>query len=173
KLAQLKRSYDVDRTAACTASGLCLEPGGTLTLFNAGDSGVYRMRGGLVVKLTRDHTLANRLRDNGAPPELVAEAQQTDAHVITRAFGMDDAPPDILDLKRSKYVAGDVFVVCTDGLSDVLGDEEMVSVLSEHADKPAQSLVERALAKGTTDNVTAIVARVVDDKGEAWQTKRS
>jgi protein phosphatase len=112
-------------------------------VFNVGDSRVYRFAGGLLTQLTVDHTA----------PESVTRRRG----VITRALGTRPAPD--ADLWVMSPVPGERFVVCSDGLSLELSDEEIAAVLRSEPDAQtaADLLVHRAVLAGGRDNVTAVV----------------
>ena len=122
----------------------------------AGDSRIYRLREGVLEQLTRDHSLVQDLVDRG---ELTAE--QAEAHpranVITRAIGAGD--PDLpLDKRSGGVQAGDRFLLCSDGLSKALPEAEIANLLgSPDGISPSEILVNAALARQATDNVTALV----------------
>ncbi len=118
----------------------------------AGDSRLYRLRGGAIKQLTRDHTVAN-------DPEAVAGE---DAHVITRAVGSSD----VLELDRECFDVQDKdrYLLCSDGLYADLTPEEIVQLLGSSDCATAVSrLIELALKRGGGDNMTAVVIEVFAD----------
>ena len=122
----------------------------------AGDSRIYRLRGGDLEQLTEDHSLARELVQSGdiTPEEALRHPQR---HIITRAVG---APAHEFALASRKLgtVPGDVYLLCSDGLCKVLTDPEIAAILVRAEEKsPADALVQAALANHATDNVTAIV----------------
>lgn len=124
-----------------------------------GDSRAYRLRGGLLELLTADHTIAwlGILHSWFAPDSPEARAAR---YNLTRYAGHPDAPePDLLNVTLHP---GDVYLICTDGISDQLSYERLARVLGSHADPAAatHTLLEDALAEGGADNATAIVIRV-------------
>ena len=124
---------------------------------HVGDSRVYRLRDGELEQLTEDHSLYNELRLSGAP-NLPPRSEFAMGNVITRALGRpDNGEPDVLvaDVRE-----GDVFLLCTDGLSEVLTPEIMAAVLdSLSPDAAAKVLVNQAFREGSRDNITALVVR--------------
>jgi serine/threonine protein phosphatase Stp1 len=120
----------------------------------AGDSRAYRLRGGAFTRLTRDHSLVQELVDSGA---LAAEAMEghPQANVVTRALGAGEE----VELDKVLEVAepGDVYLLCSDGLTKALSDEEIHATVA--AASAAQDLVNQALRAGARDNVTAVVVR--------------
>ena len=132
----------------------------------AGDSRLYLFRDSQLTQLTRDHSLVERLKANG-----MITAEEAKHHparnAITRAVGAGAS----LDLERVSLDAndGDVFLLCSDGLTNELEDEDIASVLAAAA-APAQAtdeLVNRALAHGGHDNVAVVVIRGEEEKEKA------
>ncbi|NBC34055.1 MAG: hypothetical protein GVY13_15375 [Alphaproteobacteria bacterium] len=132
--------------------------GNQATTLWAGDSRLYRMRGGHLTQLTRDHSLVQDLVDAG---ELTSEQAEhhPQSNIITRAVGAGD---DLEIERRTDRVApGDILLLCSDGLGRVVPPEDIVATLSETpVEAAAGALIDKALAFRTTDNVTAIVVRI-------------
>lgn len=132
---------------------------GRMALAHVGDSRGYRIRGGAIEQLTRDHSLVNDYKQ--AMPELSeAEAEELPKNVITRALGMQ--PQVIVDVQADGARAGDLFLLCSDGLSGMLDDNEILSVVeeAESLELASQALVTRANENGGEDNVTVVLVRV-------------
>ena len=123
----------------------------------AGDSRVYRVRHGAIEQITRDHSEAQELIDRGVlTPE---EARKwAGRNVITRALGAHD---DIeLELRHGEMEAGDVFVLCSDGLTAHVEDGEIPFLVSRtKAGTACDGLVRLTLERGAQDNVTVVVVR--------------
>lgn len=126
----------------------------------AGDSRLYLHRQGQLRQLTRDHSQVEELKSLGVITE--EEARHHPAqHMITRAVGATD----VLDLEEDaiEVVDGDVFLLCSDGLSNEVSDAQILEVLStvacEHA---CAALIELAIAHGGRDNITAVVVQAQD-----------
>ena len=126
----------------------------------AGDSRVYLAREGKLRQLTRDHSQVEALKSLGVITD--EEARRHPAqHMITRAVGATDLLE--LDDDAVEVADGDVFLLCSDGLSNELSNEEILTVLTTTAGVNASGeLVELALAHGGRDNITAVVARAED-----------
>jgi serine/threonine protein phosphatase PrpC len=139
-----------------TLTALLVERGRAV-VGHVGDSRLYRLRDGLLVKLTRDHSLYDELCAEGfqgLPPK----ESSPYANVITRALGMNgQARPDF---EEHVVRPGDVYLLCTDGL-DVIPDDHLATLLDASSPfEAATSLVACALERGARDNVTAVVVRV-------------
>ncbi|HET9069604.1 MAG TPA: protein phosphatase 2C domain-containing protein [Amaricoccus sp.] len=158
--AEVRRRAERDRLGeiGATAVALLVEDG-TAILAWAGDSRAYRLRRGALERLTRDHSLVQELIDRGeiSPDEAERHPQR---HVVTRAVGAGElALPDFIDLVLEE---GDLFLLCSDGLTRCVPDAGIAKRLLAAAD-PAQAcrtLVEAALAGGAPDNVSAIVVAI-------------
>lgn len=121
----------------------------------AGDSRTYRVRNGELSQISRDHTEVQDLVDAGqlTPDEA---KRWPGRNIITRAIGVTELPD--LDLVQGVVENGDVFVLCSDGLTGHVADSEIRAAVCEHAPQAAcDHLVELTLARGASDNVTVIV----------------
>lgn len=145
------------------ALALVGEPGAeTLAVANVGDSRLYLLRQGELVQVTADHSLVAELVAEGQIDALEAETHPQ-RHVLTRALGVD---PDVaVDLLTMGLNHGDRYLLCSDGLSREVGDDQLASVLRRLADpaEAARELVREAKAGGGSDNITVVVVDVVDD----------
>jgi serine/threonine protein phosphatase PrpC len=138
---------------------------GTIAFGHVGDSRAYRVRDGQLDQLTDDHSLVGELMRSGklSPEEAESHPQRS---VITRALGTE---PDIdVDTFTVEAEEDDLFLLCSDGLTDMVSDREILSVLqgSEELQTAARALVEAANAVGGEDNITVVVFRI-DDADEA------
>jgi serine/threonine protein phosphatase PrpC len=131
----------------CVAARFCREEG-RLYIAHIGDSRAYRLRDGKLEQLTTDHTMA----------ELGMVGPR--ASHLSRALGSDPCPK--IDVLLAQPVAGDVYVLCSDGLTKMISVEQLAEVLrgSSSARKATAALVKLANAQGGQDNITAIVVRV-------------
>lgn len=137
-----------------TVAGLVISGEATF-VFWVGDSRVYRLRNEQLTQLTTDHSIVQELRDAGVLPE---HQIRTDPrrNIITRAVGiqmdarLDVAPIDVLQ--------DDLFLICSDGLTDLVDDANLAGLLNrELIERSAEDLVRMALAQGGTDNISIIV----------------
>lgn len=142
-----------------TTMTLAYSIGFDLFLAHAGDSRAYLCRGGSLRQLTRDHTRVQMMVDAG---ELTREEAATHRlrNVLTNVLG-GGVPLTDVDVHRVLLAAGDTVLLCSDGLYDVVKEEEISSTLSGAASASAacRSLVDLALERGAPDNVTAVVSR--------------
>ena len=126
---------------------------------HAGDSRVYLMRDGKLRQLTRDHTLAQSLADAGKIPADSVSAHSA-RHVLVNFAGgpRRGIEPDVATIDLED---GDRLLLCTDGLTGMVTDSEIATVLNAHEDPriAAHALIARALSQGGRDNVTALIAR--------------
>ena len=140
-----------------------------LVLAHVGDSRIYRVRKGEITQMTRDHSLMNHLIDKG---ELRPEdaANFANKNVILRAIGLkDEVEVDIKEVPREK---GDIYMMCSDGLSDLVSDSMICKTIAEaHTlDDACSSLIGLALKAGGKDNVT-VVCVSVEEEDAAQQPK--
>lgn len=128
------------------------------TLGHVGDSRIYRLRDGQLEQLTRDHSLYEEVRKAGM--HTGSKKEFAYPNVITRALGLgDQAEPDVLTVAVQP---GDVFLLCSDGLTEPLDDENLCeSLIGTTPSEAAQKLVEEAFAAGSKDNITAVVLQVI------------
>ncbi|TXI15509.1 MAG: Stp1/IreP family PP2C-type Ser/Thr phosphatase [Roseateles sp.] len=129
-----------------------------LLLGHVGDSRGYRLRDGQLTQITRDHSLLQEQIDAGL---LTAEeaALSSNKNLVTRAVGVEDAV--LMELHLHEVQPGDLFLLCSDGLSDMLDDNRLAQLLNAHATLPeaAQALVDAANNNGGRDNIALVLAR--------------
>jgi protein phosphatase len=129
---------------------------------HVGDSRCYRVRNGEITQLTRDHSLLNDYLL--VMPDLTPEQRdELPKNVITRALGMQDSV--VVDLVPEQPVAGDVYILCSDGLSGMITDADILTAVVAHPGNPeaaATDLVARANANGGEDNVTVVAIAIAD-----------
>jgi protein phosphatase len=130
-----------------------------LFVANLGDSRAYLLRGSELRQLTRDHTLAQAMIDAGVATES-DETVNKMRRVLTAAVG-STAPPTDPDVQRLKLQHGDQLLLATDGLTDYVDAETIASILRDaaSADEVCRALIDKALASGSKDNITVLVAR--------------
>jgi PPM family protein phosphatase len=124
---------------------------------HVGDSRAYHCRGGQALQVTIDHTLAEDLRRSGANPDHLTKFRS----VLTKAFGGDstEVVPDVHQLQLHD---GDGILLCSDGLSNIVTDQEIARLVFDRLDPQVScnELIELALSRGAPDNVTTVLVRV-------------
>ena len=141
---------------------------------HVGDSRCYRVRDAQIALLTRDHSLINDYLL--AMPELTDEQKsELPKNVITRALGMQDNV--VVDLQHDDPSEGDVYVLCSDGLSGMVNDEDINLIVAGSGDirEACRRLIQRANERGGEDNITAVLIKieeVEDEKAGVVPTER-
>ncbi len=134
-----------------------------LFVAHVGDSRAYRLRDGILEQITRDHSQVQEQVDAGLiTPQQARHAPNR--NLVTRALGVDTA----LDVELNQFTtrAGDLYLLCSDGLSDMLDDAQIALVLQTEAslDQLADNLIARANDAGGVDNVSVVLCRVVSSE---------
>jgi protein phosphatase len=137
----------------------CLFTDHEVMLAHVGDSRGYRVRDGIIEQLTEDHSLFSDYVKLGRL-DATSSADFPHKNVIVRALGMK--PSTRIDLRREPLRLGDVYVLCSDGLSGMIGDQEIRQIVAEESnlDAAASRLVAAANAAGGVDNITVALARL-------------
>jgi PPM family protein phosphatase len=152
-----------------TLTVVALADGGGYAIANVGDSRTYLLRDGALARLTRDDSVVQELIDGGALTE--AESRRHPQRSVVLA-ALDGAPRALAAVATQPARAGDRLLLCSDGLSDVLPDDALRATLAGVRDARAcaERLVDEALAAGARDNVTVVVADVVEqpDAPSLW-----
>ncbi len=132
---------------------------------HVGDSRAYVLRGGELKRLTKDHSLVEELRRQGRLTEEQAE-EHPQRSIITRALGPE--PKVNVDTMTYPAKAGDVFLLCSDGLTTMVSDDEIKKILGETRSlrQGVARLVDAANARGGRDNITAVAFRLSDEGTE-------
>jgi PPM family protein phosphatase len=139
--------------------------GGTVAICHIGDSRAYLLREGDFRQITRDHTLVQSLVDDGrlSPAQAATHPQRS---LVMRALQSGtEAEPDLSIIKAE---AGDRYMLCSDGLSDVVTEATLREALLRYPDRgqAVEQLIDLAIRGGGPDNITCIVADVVDEEPE-------
>lgn len=133
--------------------------GSRLLVGHVGDSRTYRWRGGRLTQITRDHSLLQEQIDAGLlTPEQAAKS--THKNLVTRAVGVEDVV--LLETHAHGVMPGDIYLLCSDGLSDMLSDDEISQVLHAHHTiaETGDALVSAANSAGGRDNIAVILVTV-------------
>ncbi len=149
-----QRGFPEGRGMGTTVVGLWRVPGtNRLVIFHAGDSRLYRLRAGELRQITRDHSLYQAWLDAGG------HGQAPHRNIIIRALGT--TADVVADTEIRLMEPGDMLLICSDGLTGMMEDQEIADVLSRGGELPAlcKQLVDRANEKGGKDNVTVVLAR--------------
>ncbi len=137
---------------------------GKYYIVHVGDSRAYLLRDGVLHQVTRDHSLVWQLYESGVlkKDELSSHPQK---NLITRSIGPH--PQVEIDLEEGEAHEGDIYLLCSDGLTDMVTDENICRILSRPELTPKQlgeALVEAANIRGGADNITVVVVRI--DSGD-------
>lgn len=147
---------------------LALLSGDHLIHAHVGDSRLYRLRGSQLQQLTSDHSMAQEMIDQGVFESMEeALGAGVPPSVLTRGLGIEDKVS--VDIGEVAVRSGDVFLLCSDGLSGMVSDEAMVTAINSAGndlDQAADRLVELALGNGGVDNISLILMRQGDNKLE-------
>ncbi|TRC93290.1 serine/threonine-protein phosphatase [Mesorhizobium sp. WSM4303] len=157
EIRRIARSRGV--TIGSTVAALLAMDGRFACLWS-GDSRVYLVRDAAISQISRDHTEVQELLDSGAIS--AAEAQNWPRrNVITRAIGVND---DIaIDFQQGETLAGDIFILSTDGLTAHVSDAEIAAAALSAAPQAAcEKLLAMVLERGGTDNVTIVLVKITD-----------
>jgi protein phosphatase len=123
----------------------------------SGDSRIYRVQAGEIRQLSVDHTEVQELVTEGklTPEEAKSWPRK---NVITRAIGTYDRPE--LEMKNGTLAPGDIFLICSDGLTNHVEDHELLAIAIAHPPQAAcDRLIDLTLSRGATDNVTVVMTR--------------
>ena len=128
---------------------------------NAGDSRIYLVRNGRIERLSRDHTIVSEQVERGVMTPEEAEISPL-KHVLTRNLGSSvDVEPDVFEIEPNN---NDRFILCTDGLTDLVNDREILEMTEQENDPEilCRQFVEKALQRGGHDNTTVVSLNVTD-----------
>ncbi|MCP4409614.1 MAG: Stp1/IreP family PP2C-type Ser/Thr phosphatase [Gammaproteobacteria bacterium] len=130
-----------------------------ITVAHIGDSRMYRFRNDQLEQITVDHTLLQELVDRGfySPEEAKASLNK---NLVTRALGIEHSVA--IDVQELPIIPGDIYLLCSDGLNDMVDDDDITSILrlyEDNLDKKADHLINQANTKGGRDNISVLLAR--------------
>ena len=157
-----RSNTDPNTSGMGTTMTVALAEDGHVSFGHVGDSRAYLIRDGRMEQLTEDHSLVNELMKSGklSPEEAETHPQRS---VITRAIGTD---PDVdVDTFSVPAQTGDLFLLCSDGLTDMVGEDTILGVVERHRDdidKALRTLVKEANRGGGEDNITVVAFEISD-----------
>ncbi len=132
---------------------------GRLTVAHVGDSRAYLLRAGTLRRLTADHSIGQQMLDGGRLTE--AQVHRLPARgILTRALGVETDPP-VAELMSTDWHAGDLLLLCSDGLTDTVDDRQLAAMLTRGPRglaECARDLIAAALGAGCTDNLSVLLA---------------
>jgi len=133
-----------------------------ISIAHVGDSRLYRQRGSAIAQVTMDHSLLQELVDRGfySPEEAQRAANK---NYVTRALGVE--PQVEVEVQEHPVDKGDVYILCSDGLSDMVEDEDIrltISTFGANLDTVAKQLIQLANENGGRDNVSVVLAQAVE-----------
>jgi serine/threonine protein phosphatase PrpC len=154
-MAERNSELNLSKYMGTTVVGFVLDDNNHVFWFHVGDSRVYRLRKGRLSRLTVDHSLYAEWERAGSPGESPAK------HLVTRVLGNN--PEVEADINWSDRRAGDMYLLCSDGLNDMVSDKDIEEILK--SDKSihytAEMLVSAALSAGGRDNVSVILCKII------------
>lgn len=136
----------------------------------AGDSRGYLLRQGRFEQITRDHSRMQELIDSGSLSRAEAKSYSR-SNVITRAVGVTDRLA--LDMQQGPVEAGDVFLLCSDGLTGMMDDREIARLMQVPSlEEAAEAMIETTLERGAKDNVTVVLVRASPNPDHTLDQRR-
>jgi protein phosphatase len=141
-----------------TAMVICTD--GTYRMGHIGDSRAYLVRDGQLAQLSKDHTWVQREVDEGRLTPSAARKHPY-SHILTRALGAD--PSDAPDLQAGQLEAGDVLLLCSDGLTGMVPDSHLQRILLSEgtAEERIEEMIVLANKRGGRDNITAVIVELL------------
>ena len=153
-----KSKEDSSMSGMGTTVVLCAWDNDNAYIANVGDSRGYKICGSNITQITKDHSLVQKLLDNGdiSPEEA---SVRKDKNVLYRAVGCDEIPePDFYELS---FQTGDVVLLCSDGLTNCVSNNEILKIVNENQDmqSAADKLIQIANKNGGYDNITVLIIK--------------
>ncbi|MGE0067777.1 MAG: Stp1/IreP family PP2C-type Ser/Thr phosphatase [Solirubrobacterales bacterium] len=158
---QAQRDPELAGMGTTTTAAIVDPEAETVAIGHVGDSRAYRLRDGKFERLTRDHSLVEEMRRKGQLTEAQAE-EHPQRSIITRALGPE--PEVEVDLQTVPALPGDVFLICSDGLTTMLDDAKIAHLLGRATtmESAVRTLVDEANRAGGRDNISVITFRLED-----------
>ncbi|MBN2419749.1 MAG: serine/threonine-protein phosphatase [Deltaproteobacteria bacterium] len=152
-----ERNYEMNlsKYMGTTIAGFVISEKNHIVWFHVGDSRAYRLRDGKLSCLTVDHSLYAEWEKAGSPGAAPGR------HLVTRVLGNN--PEVEADIKWGEKKKGDIYLLCSDGLNDMLTDKDIEKILKRNRNitRMAEKLVDEALAAGGKDNVSVILCKIL------------
>lgn len=147
-----------------TLTALVVCSDGTYRLGHVGDSRMYLWRGGELRQVTRDHTWVQREVDEGRLTPSAARKHPY-SHILTRALGAD--PSDAPDLQAGQLEAGDLLLLCSDGLTGMVTDRNLERIMQSpvSSEERIEEMIVLANKRGGRDNITAVIVEILPAEG--------
>jgi serine/threonine protein phosphatase PrpC len=168
---QMSLDHEQLRGMGTTVVALVLDPEGRAWVAHVGDSRIYRLNDSGIEQLTQDHSVVGEMVRRGliSPEEASVHPHRNE---ILRSVGIDSNVE--IDVAQVEVTAGDCFILCSDGLSGTVTDDEIASLINlEPLAKAAQSLIDLANERGGPDNITAqLVSLTAKSKSESVPTEQ-
>jgi protein phosphatase len=157
----ISSTYQQHHGMGSTMVAIHLRETGEIHIGHVGDSRAYRIRDGEILQLTRDHSLINDALEM-KPDLLPDEIARLPKNIITRALGMKDAVK--VDIRSERAEPGDVYMLCSDGLTGMVPDQQILEVvgLTDDPQEACELLIAEANDAGGTDNISALIIRIED-----------
>jgi len=157
----IAQSTDVrHRNMSTTIAGIYIRERDNI-VFNVGDTKVYRFRNSYLYQLSVDHTFSQESIDLGLVRS-ADEIDERDRHKITRCVGDANRCQPNISVGENRVYKGDIYLICSDGLSDVVGNDEIENILSEQTDisSRCEKLLAASIKNGSRDNISIILLEV-------------
>jgi protein phosphatase len=157
----ISSTYQQHHGMGSTMVAIHLRDTGEIHVGHVGDSRAYRIRDGEILQLTRDHSLINDALEM-KPDLLPEEIARLPKNIITRALGMKDAVK--VDIRSERAEPGDVYMLCSDGLTGMVPDHQILEVvgLTDDPLEACELLIAEANDAGGTDNISALIIRITE-----------
>ena len=146
-----------------TTLDVCLIYNNKVFIGHVGDSRVYRIRKNIIRKLTNDHSYVQKLVKDGKITKEEADIHPK-KNMLVKAIGCNSlVEPDVM---CKGFLKDDILLMCSDGLTNMLGDEEIYKTLLENSENPVAALINAANREGGIDNITTIIIDNIEKEPE-------
>ena len=154
-----KSQQDIELRDMGTTLDVCLIYNNNIFIGHIGDSRVYRIRKNVIRKITNDHSYVEKLVKEGTITKEQAY-NHPKKNMLMKAIGCHSlVEPDIM---YKGFLKDDIILMCSDGLTNMLKDDEIYNILLENPEKPVDALIQKANDFGGYDNITAIIIDNID-----------